>query len=87
MKSDAAKLRAEDAGGIRSAVPADVDLVEWYYAQGYSDGLPVVPPTPAKVEAMVEALGGEAGYVEARVPPRWGTLSREVLAINIVMAG
>ena len=87
MKSDAAKLRAEDAGGIRSAVPADVDLVEWYYAQGYSDGLPVVPPTPAKVEAMVEALGGEAGYVEARVPPRWGTLSREVLAINMVMAG
>ena len=45
-------------------VPNDVDLVEWYYRQGYSDGFPVVPPTPAKIEAMIEALGGDAEFVE-----------------------
>ncbi len=68
-------------------VPDHVDLVEWYYQQGCSDGLPVVPPTPAKVAAVVEALGGEPEIVECRVPPRWGSLTREVLAVNLVMAG
>jgi len=69
------------------AVPAHVDLVEWYYQQGCSDGLPIVPPTPAKVAAMVETLGGAPDYVECRVPPRLGNLTREVLAVNLVMAG
>jgi hypothetical protein len=68
-------------------VAEGTDLVEWYYAQGCSDGFPVVPPTPAKIAAMVEALGGEPQYLECRVPPRWGNLTREVLAINLVMAG
>ena len=66
---------------------ASVDLVEWYFEQGWADGLPVVPPSQEKVAAVVEALGGEADHQEARVPPRWGYLTREVLAINIVMAG
>ena len=26
-------------------VPAGTDLVEWYFEQGWTDGLPVVPPT------------------------------------------
>ena len=26
-----------------ATVDASVDLVEWYFEQGYSDGLPVVP--------------------------------------------
>jgi len=40
-------------------VEDDIDLVEYYYERGFTDGLPVVPPTPEKVEAMVAALGGE----------------------------
>ena len=50
-----------------------VDLVEWYFRQGWTDGLPVVPPTPQSVGAMVDALGGEPERVETRVPPRWAT--------------
>lgn len=69
------------------SLPDEADLVEWYYEQGFSDGLPVVPPTPAAVEAMVQALGGEPEHVECRVPPRWGGLTREILAVNMVMAG
>src|ERR1051325_10998323 len=68
-------------------VPKVTDLVEWYFAQGWTDGLPVVPPTHDKVEAMVAALGGDPDLVECRVPPRYGNLSREALAINLVMAG
>jgi hypothetical protein len=68
-------------------VAPSVDLVEWYYAQGFSDGLPVVPPTPEKIAAMLRALDGEPDRVECRVPPRGGDLTRQVLAINLVMAG
>ena len=68
-------------------VPKGTDLVEWYFEQGWTDGLPVVPPTRARVDAVVEALGGDPRFVECKVPPRRGSLSREVLAINIVMAG
>jgi hypothetical protein len=68
-------------------VPRGTDLVEWYFAQGWTDGLPVVPPTPEAVAMMVAALGGDPGLVECKIPPRHGSLSREVLAINLVMAG
>lgn len=65
----------------------DQDLVEYYFDRGFTDGLPVVPPTRAKIDAIVKRLGGDPGYVEAKVAPRWGELTREVLAINMVMAG
>ncbi len=68
-------------------VGAEIDLVEHYYERGFSDGLPVVPPTPEKIDAAISALGGEGDLIECRVPPRWGNLTREVLAINMVMAG
>jgi hypothetical protein len=75
------------AVGSRAQVPSGTDLVEWYFERGWTDGLPVVPPTPEKIDAMVAALGGEPELVECRVPPRYGSLTREVLAINLVMAG
>jgi hypothetical protein len=39
------------------------------------------------VDAIVDALGGDPEHVECSVAPRWGALTREVLAINMVMAG
>src|SRR3954454_19309064 len=79
---------AIEAGeGNTSRVPAGTNLVEWYFEQGWTDGLPVVPPTRAAVDAVVAALGGYPDRVECRVPPRLGNLTREVLAINLVMAG
>jgi hypothetical protein len=69
------------------SVPACTDLVEYYYERGWHDGLPVVPPTEEKIDAVVAALGGDPQFVECKVAPRWGALTREVLAINMVMAG
>lgn len=85
---DGTRERALHAGAeARGQVPAGTDLVEWYYESGFTDGLPVVPPTPEKVAAAVAALGGDPTHEECRVAPRWGVLTREVLAINMVMAG
>src|SRR5271169_1596549 len=70
-----------------SIEPAVVHLAELYFERGWTDGLPVVPPTQDKVDAVVQTLGGNPDFVECKVAPRWGALTREVLAINIVMAG
>ncbi len=71
-----------------TSTPTDpAGLIEWYFEQGWTDGLPVVPPTPQSVDAMVQALGGNPDHLEVRVPPRWGNLTREVMAINLVLAG
>src|SRR3546814_1336858 len=53
-----AKSRRSEASAELRA-PAGVDLVEWYFEKGWTDGLPVVPPTPEKMSAMIGALGGE----------------------------
>jgi hypothetical protein len=71
-----------------SAARLEVDAagaVEAVYEQGWSDGLPVVPPTPALVEAM---LGGrDPGLVLGTIPPVGGVASREKVAAAAVMAG
>ena len=82
----AAPERIEAAVPVES-VPSGTDLIELYYERGWTDGLPVVPPTRQKVDAIVEVLGGEGEHIECSVAPRWGALTREVLAINMVMAG
>jgi len=79
--------RSGEPATIHRTVEGPVDLVEYYFEQGWTDGLPVVPPTAEKLEAMLAALGGEPGRIECRVPPRHGVLTREVLAINLVLAG
>lgn len=80
-------VREPDLSGAPAVAPEGLDVVEWYFSQKWSDGLPVVAPTPEKIEAALAALGGDPDYIESRIPPRWGGLSRRTLAINIVMAG
>src|SRR5262249_12381217 len=70
-----------------SREPADVDFVELYFERGWTDGLPIVPPTQDKINAVVQALGGCADLGGWTVAPRWGVLARKVLAINMVMGG
>ena len=65
----------------------EYELIEYYFNQPWSDGLPVVPPTPEVVAAVLDVLGGQPQELVARIPPRWGSLTRELLAVNMVMAG
>jgi hypothetical protein len=64
------------------------DVQEEFFARGWTDGLPVVPPTPARVSAMLEAIGAEdpellIGYLAVR----GRGVSLEKAATNAVMAG
>ena len=60
---------------------------ELFFARGWTDGLPVVTPSAAKVEQMIEASGRDACDTVGLVPPRWREATIEKLAINAVMAG
>src|SRR5215207_2608318 len=56
-------------------------------ARGLGDGLPVVPPTPQRVAAMLEHAAGDADEVLFTLQPRAGIVTRRVVAINAVLAG
>ena len=70
------------------------DLLECFDAMnaefvrnGWSDGMPLIPPTRAKVDAMVAASGRAAGDVIGVFAPGLGIGTVEKIAANAVMAG
>ncbi len=64
------------------------NLVDALAEHGWGDGLPLVAPTPERVEAMLAScLGSDPDEVVAVLPPRFGEATRRTLAINAVMAG
>ena len=70
-----------------SVPDVDADAIEELYARGVTDGLPVVPPTRARVDRAIAASGRRADELVALVPPNYGRATVEKIAINAVMAG
>jgi hypothetical protein len=60
---------------------------EHAYEQGWTDGLPIIPPSKELTQRFIEASGRDANEVIAVLPPRRGVATVEVIAINAVMAG
>jgi hypothetical protein len=54
---------------------------------GLTDGLPVVPPTAARVRAMLDAHGFDGAEVITDLPPLFAPVTWQDVAINAVMAG
>ena len=53
--------------------------------RGWGDGLPLIAPTPERVETMLSILGDEdPDEIIAILPPRSGTATRKIIAINAV---
>ena len=63
------------------------ELIEAYYEAGWTDGLPVVPPTDASVEATLAAGGLRGDEVIGEIPGRNTVVVADKVAINAVMAG
>lgn len=66
--------------------PAD-DEFEFMFDQGFSDGLPVIPPTPERVLRMLSGTRRDAQEVIGEMPPNMGAVTIEKIAINAVLAG
>jgi hypothetical protein len=58
-----------------------------FIANGWSDGMPLIPPTPAKVEAMIAASGRDGDAVVGYFAPGFGVGTVRKIAANAVMAG
>ena len=55
--------------------------------QGWGDGLPLIPPTPVRVQAMLDFVAESPHEVVGLVEPRRGEATVEKIAVNAVMAG
>ena len=78
-----AALQAE-----RVEIPDDIwEAQEYFVEKGWSDGLPVIPPSEDRVAKMLAGTKRKPDEVIGSVPPRWAQATVEKIAINGVMAG
>ena len=71
----------------RLDAPDESAALEQLHALGCTDGLPVVIPTPDRVDRMVLAGGLDPDVVIGAVAPNLGEATVEKIAANAVMAG
>jgi hypothetical protein len=62
-------------------------LIETYHERGWTDGLPIVPPTEKKIRAFLEAGGFEPGEAITSIKDRNVSVLADKVAINAIMAG
>ena len=68
--------------------PGVVDSIELMYETGWTDGLPVVPPSRERVKQFTDfLLPRSTDELIAEVPPLGGRATIERVAVNAVMAG
>lgn len=63
------------------------DTLEACYDRGWTDGLPVIPPTELRVIRMLTGTRRDPSEVVGKVPPDYGECTIEKIAINSVLAG
>src|SRR6266571_4595972 len=83
------KVRFNETGlkSRRIEIGADEDEQEAMFARGWSDGLPLGPPTEERVLRMLDGTSRDPQEVIGLVPPALAAATVEKIAINAVMAG
>lgn len=88
MEEQLAVRFARDSGTARRVEIDDhEDLMEACFERGWTDGLPVVPPTPLRVARMLAATDRPADELIGSIPPDYAPCTIEKVAINAVLAG
>lgn len=83
-------MSAHDGEGSAAilSVPSDpADMFSFFFERGWTDGLPVLPPTLPAVQKMLAAGGNRADAVAGVIPPLKGVATVEKIAANSVLAG
>ena len=87
----AERLEAKHKGGTLVSRKIEYgeasDPMEVCFERGWSDGLPVTPPTDERVLAMLKGTQRRPDEIVGKIPPYLGTCTVEKAAINAVMAG
>ena len=74
------------------STPIEIDdspeaVFQFMLEQGWSDGLPVIPPTTDRVRAMLDYAQRDASELIGYINPDAGSATVEKIAVNAVMAG
>jgi hypothetical protein len=72
---------------VSAAADDPAELIEAYFERGWTDGLPVVPPTEKSVAAMLAAAGLRGEEVFGEIPGRNTVVVADKVAVNAVLAG
>ncbi len=92
-EADTAQEIKEDDGPAEITVTAESflaaieELNQQFVEKRWSDGLPLIPPTPERVIWMLSGTNRSPQEVIGRVNPKQGIATIEKIAINSVMAG
>jgi hypothetical protein len=81
------RFGASNLAARRIEVADAEDVMEMMFNRGWTDGLPVVPPTEQRVMAMLAGTRRAGSETVATVPPDLVDISVEKVAIASVMAG
>ena len=84
LAGDFPEVRVEKIS-VRKDVFEEVN--DLFYRRGWTDGLPVVPPTKERVREMLRGADLSPEYRIAFVDPMGGQATVEKIAVNAVMAG
>jgi hypothetical protein len=63
------------------------EINRFFYQRGWTDGLPIIPPTEEAVAEMLTGTDYPPDYLVEKLEPRLGKATVERIAINAVMAG
>jgi hypothetical protein len=66
----------------------DIDTIyDFFCRQGWTDGLPIIPPTPERITQILKQYNGDPSDVLGKIPHLNGEATIERCAIAMVMAG
>jgi hypothetical protein len=83
----AARFASESLRSRRVELAEAEDDAEAMFDRGWTDGLPVVPPTPERVAKMLNGTTRSPEEIVAVIPPDLVECTVEKVAVNAVMAG
>ena len=63
------------------------DISRAYYDKGWTDGLPIVPPTLELIQSMLTGTKHSPNEIIGKLAPQAGIATVEKIAVNAVMAG
>ena len=85
---DELKQAEKTADGGEIVYSGNLDEVNLYFSQnGWTDGLPVIPPTPSRVNEFLKYTDLAPDEVIAAIPPAYRKATARLVAVNGVMAG
>ena len=63
------------------------EMIRFFYKRGWTDGLPVIPPTEEAVAEMLKGTDLPPDHLLGKLESRMGKATVEKIAVNAVMAG